>query len=165
MRAATLAALRPFRGAHLWDIGAGSGSISIEWMLRDPAMRACAIEGRRDRAERMARNAGALGVPGLAIVTGRAPASLAGLAPPDAVFIGGGAGDPAIVDAAWTALPSGGRLVINAVTIETSSALAALQDERGGTLTTLAVSHAEPVGRYRGWRAAMTVTQWAVSKP
>lgn len=164
VRAATLAALRPFRGGHLWDIGAGSGSVAIEWMLRDPAMRASAIEAVAERAERIGRNAGALGVPGLAIETGRAPAALERLAPPDAVFIGGGAGDAAVIDAAWAALPRGGRLVINAVTIETGAALAALHAWRGGTLTTLSVAHADPVGRYRGWRPAMPVTQWAVSK-
>ncbi len=165
VRAATLAALRPFRGAHLWDIGSGSGSVAIEWMLRDPAMRATAIDRRTDRIARIERNAGALGVPGLALATGPAPQALAGLAPPDAIFIGGGAGDPELVDAAWAALPAGGRLVINAVTLETASALAGLQIARGGELTTLAVTHAVPVGRYRGWRPAMPVTQWAASKP
>lgn len=165
VRAATLAALRPLRGAQLWDIGAGSGSIAIEWMLRDPAMRATAIEAVPARAARIGRNAGAFGVPGLAVVTGRAPSSLAGLPPPDAVFIGGGAGDPALVEAAWTALPRGGRLVVNAVTIETGAVLAALHAARGGDLVTLAVAQADPVGRYRGWRPAMPVTQWAVSKP
>ena len=165
VRAATLAALRPFRGAHLWDIGAGSGSISIEWMLRDPAMRATAVEAVPERAARIARNAGALGVPGLAVAIGRAPQALAGLAPPDAVFIGGGAGDPEVVEAAWTALPRGGRLVVNAVTIETGATLAALHAARGGDLVTLSVAHADPVGRYRGWRPAMPVVQWAVSKP
>ncbi len=164
VRAATLAALRPFRGAHLWDIGAGSGSVAIEWMLRDPAMRATAVEARADRAARIERNAGALGVPGLAVVTGQAPAGLSALAPPDAVFIGGGAGDAALVEVAWSALPAGGRLVVNAVTIETGARLAALHASRGGELTTLSLAHADPVGRYRGWRPAMPVVQWAVSK-
>ncbi len=164
VRAATLAALRPFRGAHLWDIGAGSGSVAIEWMLRDPAMRATAIEARADRAARIERNAGALGVPALAVVTSRAPAGLSELPSPDAVFIGGGAGDAALVEAAWFALPFGGRLVVNAVTIETGAELAALHASRGGELTTLSVAHADPVGRFRGWRPAMPVVQWAVSK-
>ena len=128
-------------------------------------LRATAIDRRTDRIARIERNAGALGVPGLALATGPAPQALAGLAPPDAIFIGGGAGDPELVEAAWAALPAGGRLVINAVTLETASALAGLQIARGGELTTLAVTHAVPVGRYRGWRPAMPVTQWAASKP
>ena len=164
VRAATLAALRPFRGGHLWDVGSGSGSVAIEWMLRDPAMRATAVERRADRAARIERNAGALGVPGIAVVLGRAPQALSGLASPDAVFIGGGAGDPALVEAALAALPCGGRLVVNAVTIETGAALVALRARHGGTLTTLAVAHADPIGAYHGWRPAMPVVQWALSK-
>ena len=165
IRAMTLAALRPFRGAHLWDIGAGSGSVAIEWALLDPANRATAIEAHPERAARIARNAGGLGVPDLAIVTGHAPNALAGLAPPDAIFIGGGAGDGTLVEAAWAALPPGGRLVINAVTIETQALLIKLYAERGGDLTSIAVSRADPVGRMHGWRPAMPVTQWAISKP
>ncbi len=164
IRALTLSALRPMRGAHLWDIGAGSGSVAIEWALRDPANRATAIEARPERAGRIARNAGALGVPDVAIVTGRAPEALAGLEPPDAVFVGGGGGDPRVVEAAWAALPPGGRLAINAVTLETQAALIAHHAARGGELVTIAVSRAEPVGSYRGWRPAMPVTQWAASK-
>lgn len=165
VRAMTLAALRPFRGAHLWDIGAGSGSIAIEWSLLDPANRATAIESQIARAERVSRNASALGVPEVAIIVGRAPAALAGLAPPDAIFIGGGAGDEGLVDAAITALPSGGRLVVNAVTIETQAALIARYAATGGDLTSIAIAHADPVGRFHGWRPAMPVTQWAWSKP
>ena len=164
IRAMTLSALRPFRGAHLWDIGAGSGSIAIEWALRDPANRATAVEADATRASRISENAGALGVPDLAVVHGRAPKSLTGLPPPDAVFIGGGGGDGTLVDAAWQVLPPGGRLVINAVTLETQAALIAQQALRGGELIMLAVSRADSVGRFRGWRPAMPVTQWAVSK-
>ena len=162
--ALTLSALQPMRGHHLWDIGAGSGSISVEWMLRDPANRATAVEARADRAARIAANAGSFGVPGLAIVTGRAPTALAGLPRPDAVFIGGGAGDPSVVEAAWDALPPGGRLVVNAVTLETQAALVAHHAARGGELIQVAVSRAEAVGPYRGWRPAMPITQWAVTK-
>ncbi len=166
VRATTLAALRPFRGAHLWDVGSGSGSVAIEWCLLDPANRATAIEVRADRAARAARNAGSLGVPDLAVVTGRAPEALAGLPAPDAVFIGGGlGGGTGILDAAWTALPRGGRLVVNAVTLETQALLIGMHARRGGDLTTIAVSHAEPVGGFHGWRPAMPVTQWAVDKP
>ena len=165
IRAITLAALRPFRAGHLWDVGAGSGSVAIEWALRDPANRATAIEADPQRAARIARNAAALGVPDLAIVTGRAPDALAGLPPPDAVFLGGGASDDAVVAAAWAALPRGGRLVANAVTLETQAALIACQARHGGDLTTIAVSRADPIGRFRGWRPAMPVTQWEVGKP
>lgn len=165
IRAMTLAALRPFRGAHLWDIGAGSGSVAIEWALLDPANRATAIEGDAVRAARIARNAGALGVPDLAVVTGRAPGALAGLPAPDAVFVGGGAGDGALLDVALAALPRGGRLVVNAVTLETQAVLIARHAAMGGDLTQVAVSRADTVGRMHGWRPAMPVTQWAVSRP
>ena len=165
VRAMTLAALRPFRGAHLWDIGAGSGSVAIEWALLDPANRATAIEADPARAERIARNAGALGVPDLTVVTGRAPEALAGLAAPDAIFIGGGVGDGALLEAALAALPAAGRLVVNAVTLETQALLMARHATVGGDLTQIAVARADQVGRMHGWRPAMPVTQWAVSKP
>ncbi len=165
IRAMTLAALRPFRGAHLWDIGAGSGSVSVEWALLDPSNRATAVEADPSRSARIGRNAAAFGVPDLAVVTGRAPAALAGLPAPDAIFIGGGVGDGGLVDAALAALPPGGRLVVNAVTLETQALLIARYAELGGGLTQIAVSRADPVGRMHGWRPAMPVTQWAVSKP
>ena len=165
VRAATLAALQPFRGAHLWDIGAGSGSVAIEWMLLDPTNRATAVEGNPERAARIARNAAWFGVPELAVVAGRAPEALAGLATPDAVFIGGGAGNGVLVEEALAALPAGGRLVVNAVTLETQARLLDLFGTRGGELTTIAVTRAERVGGFHGWRPAMPVTQWAVTKP
>ncbi len=167
VRAMTLAALRPMRGQHLWDIGAGSGSVAIEWALLDPMNRATAIEARADRAARIARNVGALGVPEVAIVTGTAPEALTGLAPPDAIFIGGGLSgdDGAVLERAWMALPAGGRLVVNAVTIETQALLIARHAAHGGDLTTIAIARADPVGHLRGWRPAMPVTQWAVTKP
>ena len=172
VRAMTLAALRPFRGGHLWDIGAGSGSVAIEWALLDPANRATAIEARPERAARIARNAGALGVPDIAIVTARAPDAFAGLPAPDAIFIGGGLGnaglngtDGTLLDRAWSALPAGGRLVVNAVTIETQALLIARYAAHGGDLTTIAIARADPVGHLHGWRPAMPVTQWAVTKP
>lgn len=165
IRAVTLAALAPRAGGLLWDVGAGSGSIGIEWMLAHPANRAVAIEARADRVERIARNAARLGAPDLRIVTGRAPDALDGLPQPDAVFIGGGATVPGVVEAAWAALPAGGRLVINAVTLETEARLAALFAAHGGTMRRLAVSRLEPVGGMHGWRAAMPVTQWIGVKP
>lgn len=163
IRAVTLSALAPKRGALLWDIGAGAGSIGIEWMLADPSMRAVAVEARADRAARIRRNALALGVPGLTLIEGEAPAALAGLEAPDAIFLGGGAGDA--LDAALTALKPGGRFVANAVTLETEALMLARHAADGGELVRLAVSRAEPVGGLTGWRAAMPVTQWIWDKP
>lgn len=163
IRAVTLSALAPRRGALLWDVGAGAGSVGIEWMLADPSMRAIAVEARADRAERVRRNALALGVPGLVLVEGEAPAALQGLESPDAIFLGGGAGDA--LDAALAVLKPGGRLVANAVTLETEALLLARHAAAGGELIRLAVSRAEPVGGLTGWRAAMPVTQWVWDKP
>jgi precorrin-6Y C5,15-methyltransferase (decarboxylating) len=164
VRAVTLSSLAPCRGELLWDIGTGSGSVAIEWMLADPAMRAIAIEQRPDRAARARRNAAAFGVPGLDIVEGAVPGALAGLADPDAIFIGGGA-DAGVLDAATRALRSGGRLVVNAVTLETEALLLARHAAFGGELIRIAVSRADAVGEKTGWRAAMPVTQWLWTKP
>ncbi len=165
IRAVTLSSLAPHRGEHLWDIGLGAGSVAIEWLLADPANRATGIELRSDRAARAARNALALGVPQLRIVEGEAPAALSGLAPPDAVFIGGGGGEPGVVDAAWSALRPGGRIVVNAVTLETEALLLARHAELGGALTRIAIERAEPVGGLTAWRPAMPVVQWVAIKP
>ena len=165
IRAVTLSTLAPRRGELLWDIGAGSGSIGIEWMLADPANRAIAIERDETRAGRIARNAASLGVPDLKIVLGAAPAALEGLSMPDAVFIGGGSTGAGVVDAAWAALPSGGRLVINGITIETQAELTRRFKAYGGELTTIQISYADPVGGFHGMRPAMPVTQWSVVKP
>jgi precorrin-6Y C5,15-methyltransferase (decarboxylating) len=164
IRAASLSALSPRRGERLWDIGAGSGSIGIEWMLCDPSNTAIAIEERADRAARIARNAAALGVPGLTIVDGRAPAALADLPPPDAIFIGGGGSDKDVIDQASAALPVGGRLVANAVTLETQALLYQRFREHGGELVQIQVAHAAPVGTFFGWRSAMPVVQWRMTK-
>ena len=163
VRAATLAALAPAPGALLWDVGAGSGSISIEWMRAAPRARALAIERDHSRIEMMAANAAALGVPGLQIIAGQAPAILADLPAPDAVFIGGGL-SANTVRPCWNALKPGGRLVANAVTLEGENVLFEAQKELGGSLTRIAVSRAEPVGPYLGWRPLMPVTQWSVRK-
>ena len=165
IRAITLSSLAPRRGELLWDIGAGSGSVAIEWLLADPAMRAVAIERRADRAARIGRNAAAFGVPGLAIVAGAAPAALCGLATPDAVFIGGGAGEAGVLDAAARALRPGGRLTVNAVTLETEALLLARHATLGGELIRIAMSRAATLGEKTGWRAAMPVTQWSWTKP
>ena len=163
-RAVTLSALAPLPGQLLWDVGAGSGSIAIEWMLRHASCRAVAIEERQDRAERVARNALALGVPDLKLIQGSAPQALAGLPTPDAVFVGGGAGDPGVLDACWDALPRGGRLVVNAVSIETEAILSERFQHFGGELRRMSFARAEGVGTMHGWRTAMPVTQWAVTK-
>ena len=173
IRAMTLSALAPRRGELLWDIGAGAGSVGIEWMLADPSLRAIAIEERTERAARVRRNADALGVPGLTVVEGQAPEALAGLAPPDAIFIGGGGSEPGVMEAAIAALPCGGRLVANAVTLETEAVLLAHYAARGGELTRIAISRAVPVAGasakgaagMTGWRPAMPVTQWSWVKP
>ncbi len=165
IRALTLAALRPHPGQHLWDIGAGAGSIAIEWMLRHPSLRATAIEAQPDRAARIRRNAETLGAPDLAIVTGAAPASLAGLSAPDAVFIGGGVSEPGLLAAGLAALRPGGRCVANAVTLQGEAALLAAFAAHGGSLRRFGVERASPVGGLHGWRPAMPVTQWAWTKP
>lgn len=165
IRAITLSALAPRAGELLWDIGAGSGSIGIEWSLRHRHNRAIAFEERPERAARIARNRLALGAPPLEVVEGKAPESFAGKASPDAVFIGGGLTDPGVFEAAFTALKPRGRLVANAVTIEGEARLAGLFSVHGGNLRRIGVSHLDPIGTMHGWRAAMAVTQWRVVKP
>jgi len=165
VRAVTLSALMPRAGQLLWDIGAGSGSVGIEWCLRHPRNSCIAIEQHPERAARIRGNATAFGVDALEVIVGRAPEALAVLPAPDAVFIGGGGLDPALFDAAWAALKPGGRMVVSAVTLETEVRLADLFARHGGVLRHIAISRAEPLGRLHGWRAALPVTQWAVTKP
>ncbi|MBZ9979431.1 precorrin-6y C5,15-methyltransferase (decarboxylating) subunit CbiE [Mesorhizobium sp. BR-1-1-10] len=165
IRAITLSALAPRRGELLWDVGAGSGSIGIEWMLAHPSLRAIAIEVDPSRAARIAHNAVACGVPGLVIVEGSAPKALARLETPDAIFIGGGGSDAGVMNAAIRALRAGGRLVANAVTLEMEALLLAQHTRRGGDLTRIGISRASPVGSMQAWRPAMPVTQWSWVKP
>jgi precorrin-6B C5,15-methyltransferase / cobalt-precorrin-6B C5,C15-methyltransferase len=165
IRAVTLSSLQPLRGQLLWDIGLGAGSVAIEWLLQHPSLRAIGIEANADRAGRAARNAAALGAPELEIVQGDAPQALAGLARPDAVFIGGGMMDDGVFDAAWSVLKPGGRLVANAVSLETEARLAGYFRQFGGDLVRLQVTRADRVGAMSGWRPAMPVTQWRVRKP
>jgi precorrin-6B C5,15-methyltransferase / cobalt-precorrin-6B C5,C15-methyltransferase len=162
VRALALSALAPRHGDTLWDVGAGAGSVAVEWLLAG-AGAAVAVERDGARAARIARNARALGVPTLAVVEGAAPAALAGLPRPDAVFVGGGAGDGAVLDAALAALRPGGRLVVHAVTLETEAALAGRHARHGGTLTRVEIARAAPLGGMTGWRPALPVTQWALT--
>jgi precorrin-6Y C5,15-methyltransferase (decarboxylating) len=160
IRALTLSALAPRRGELLWDIGAGSGSVAIEWMLADPTLAAIAIEADSVRASRIAGNAAALGVPGLTVKHGRAPQVLKTLPQPDAIFVGGGGTEDGVIDAAMDALRPGGRLVANAVTLEMEALLALLHGQSGGTLTRIQIARAETLGSMSGWRPAMPITQW-----
>lgn len=164
VRAVTLARLVPLPGQLLWDVGGGAGSVAIEWMRAHRDSRAIAIEVRGDRAERIAANATALGVPGLRVVPGEAPAALAGLPAPDAIFIGGGATVPGLIEACWAALRPRGRLVVNAVTLETETLVLARHAELGGDLTRLEISRAGAVGGFTAWRPMLPVTQWAVTR-
>jgi precorrin-6Y C5,15-methyltransferase (decarboxylating) len=163
VRAATVAKLMPMRGALLWDIGCGSGSVAIEWMRAARYARAIGIEPRADRRAMAGANALALGAPKLELVDGSVPQALDGLAAPDAIFIGGGL-SRLTFEAAWDALRPLGRLVANAVTLESEVELIALHAEFGGDLVRIAVHRAEPVGRLTGWRPAMPVTQWSLIK-
>jgi precorrin-6Y C5,15-methyltransferase (decarboxylating) len=165
VRAATLAALAPTPGGRLWDVGAGSGSVAIEWLRAEPTATAIAVEPRDDRAARIERNAAALGVPDrLTIVRGTAPEALGDLPQPDAVFVGGGVTAPGMLDRCWDALHPGGRLVANAVTLESEQALHAARAVRGGELTRIEIAHAEPLGGFTAWRAQRPVVQWAATR-
>ncbi len=163
VRAATLAKLMPMRGALLWDIGTGCGSVAVEWMRGARYARAIGIEPRADRRTMAAANALALGVPRLELVEGRVPDALEGLEAPDAVFVGGGLSE-ATFSAAWAALRPLGRMVCNAVTLESEALLLDLYKRHGGQLVKLMVNRAEPVGSLTGWRPLMPVTQWSLIK-
>jgi precorrin-6Y C5,15-methyltransferase (decarboxylating) len=165
LRASALSRLGPVPGQLLWDVGAGAGSVAIEWMRSDPRCSAVAVEADEGRAERVRRNASVLGVPGLDVRHGRAPEALEGLPRPDAVFVGGGASRPGVLAACWDALAVGGRMVVHAVTLETEQLLVGCYRDHGGELTRLVVEHAEALGTFTGWTPARPVVQWAVTKP
>lgn len=160
IRAITLAALVPVPGQLLWDVGAGSGSVAIEWLRAAPGAQAIAIERDAARAQRIGRNALALGVPTLDVVTGAAPAALDGLPAPDAIFAGGGLTADGLLERCHAALAPGGRLVANAVTVQGEGVLAQAHARWGGRMVRLAVAQAQPLGGYTAWRPAMTITQW-----
>ncbi len=165
VRAASLAALGPLPGARLIDVGAGAGSIAIEWLRAAANASAVAIERDAARAATIAENAAALGVPNLDIVTGEAPAALSHLGPADAVFLGGGLTAPGMIEACLAPLVSGGRLVANAVTVEGEVVLLDAWRAHGGELRRLAISRAEALAGVTAWRALAPVTQWAMVVP
>ena len=165
VRAVTLAALAPTPRALLWDVGAGSGSVAIEWLRAEPTARAIAVERRADRRDRVAHNALALGVPALEVVAGDAPAVLRGLPTPDAVFVGGGVSVPGLLGACWDALAPGGRIAANAVTLQGEAAVIAAHAVHGGQLVRLEVAQAAPLGGFTGWRPQMPVVLWSARKP
>jgi precorrin-6Y C5,15-methyltransferase (decarboxylating) len=165
VRAVTLAHLAPSPGELLWDVGAGCGAIGIEWMRCHPACQAIAVEADEKRCGLIAENKRQLGVPDLRILQGRAPQALEGLEPPQAVFIGGGLTDRGVLERCWSALPSGGRLVANAVTLQGEAILAEWRQRTSGELTRVSVAHAGPLGRFDAWRAAMPVTILSATKP
>lgn len=165
VRAATLAALGPAPDQLLWDVGAGCGSVAIEWMRGARGTMAIAFESDAARLAMIAANADALGTPRLKIVAGDAPESLVGQPTPDAVFIGGGLTVAGVFEACWAALKPGGALVANAVTLEGESRVYDLQARHGGDIVRIEVSHLTPVGGLRALRPRMAVTQWRVNKP
>jgi len=163
LRASALGRLMPRPGELLWDVGAGAGSIAIEWMRCDPSCQAIAVERNLDRVKRIRRNAEALGVPGLEVRHGEAPDALASLPRPHAVFVGGG-GTAETLNRSWVALRPAGRMVVHAVTQETEMILVDCWKRFGGELSRLSVENLEPIGRYHGWRPARAVVQWSSMK-
>ena len=161
----TLARLAPMPGELLWDVGAGSGSIGIEWMRTHPSCRAFAIEADAGRQSLIEHNRDALGVPGLQLIRGKAPEALSGLETPDAIFIGGGVTRDGVLDTCWQHLRPGGRLVANAVTLQSEMTLMNWRAQHGGELTRIHVAQAQPLGEFDTWRQALPITLLEVIKP
>ena len=164
VRAITLAALAPAPGALLWDVGAGSGSVAVEWLRAEPTARAIAVERHDERAERARANARRLGVPQLEVVLGSAPEALCELPGPDAIFIGGGLTTAGVIERCWYSLRPGGRIVANAVTLEGERVLTFARERCGGELARIEIAHAEPLGTFEAWRSQLPVVQWSVRK-
>jgi precorrin-6Y C5,15-methyltransferase (decarboxylating) len=165
VRAITLARLAPVPGELLWDVGAGSGSIGIEWMRAHPGCRALAIEADEGRQQLIEHNRDALGVPGLQLIRGSAPQALDGLERPDAIFIGGGVTRDGVLDTCWARLKPGGRLIANAVTLQSEMTLMAWREQHGGELTRIHIAQAQPLGDFDTWRQALPITLLDVVKP
>ena len=165
VRAITLARLAPRPGELLWDVGAGCGSIGIEWLRSHPSCRAIAIEANASRQQLIAHNRDALGVPQLQLVAGSAPEALDGLEQPDAIFIGGGVTVPGVLEQCWQALRPGGRLVANAVTLQSEATLLAFRELHGGALSRIQLAQAQPLGGFDTWRGALPITLLDVHKP
>jgi precorrin-6Y C5,15-methyltransferase (decarboxylating) len=165
VRAITLSRLAPEPGERLWDVGAGCGSIGIEWMRAHPGCRAIAIEANGQRQRLIEHNRDALGVPGLQLVEGEAPDALAGLPEPDAIFIGGGVSAPDMLDTCWSHLKKGGRMIVNAVTLQSEVTLIAWRALHGGEMTRIGVAHAQPLGAFDTWRQALPITLLHAVKP
>ena len=164
LRALAISSLAPLPGQRLWDVGAGCGSVAIEWLRAAPRTQAIAIEMNSARGALAAHNAKVLGVPTLEIVTGDAPGALSGLAAPDAVFVGGGISREGVLDAAWNALKPGGRLVAHAVSVEGEARLIEAARIFNGRLTRIGVERAEPLGGHIGFKPARAVTQLVAEK-
>jgi len=164
VRAVTLSTLAPIPGELLWDVGAGCGSIAIEWMRSHRGCRAIAIERHPTRLQYIAENASNLGVPSLQIIAGEAPAALVNLPQPDAIFIGGGVTAAALLETCWNALGEGGRLVVNAVTVESEFKVLQWHSLHGGELIRIGIQRVGAIGSFQGWKPLAPVTQWAVVK-
>jgi precorrin-6Y C5,15-methyltransferase (decarboxylating) len=165
VRAVTLSALAPLPGQLLWDVGAGCGSVAVEWMRSHMSCRAIAVESKPARGRLIQWNAGALGVARLEMVGGEAPQALDSLAAPDAVFIGGGVTADGVLEACWHALKPGGRLVANVVTLEGERVLGQWREQHGGELLRIAVERAAPMGGFTGWQPQRAVVQYVGVKP